>query len=209
MKWASVIAASILMVGAVADAKTIWNDRNPYAAQGDLNVGAVIVVRVNDLSDMKFTITTNAKSDASVSSNPDMTITGFLPKVTATKKITGDDATQFTGKGKLNFSIAARVMNRVAGGMLAIAGSRTYTFHGVTTIVTVTGLVDPALMRGRVIDSNSVADFTIEIRGLKEGIQIQRQALKEGEKASAELTEEEKQRIIIDYLKKMLGELTR
>jgi len=94
------------------------------------------------------------------------------------------------------------------GAMLSVAGSRTYTFNGVTNIITVTGLVDPALMKGRVIDSNSVADFTLEVRGLKQGINIQRLPLKKDEKADTALTEQEKQLIIIDYLKKMLGELT-
>jgi flagellar basal body L-ring protein FlgH len=192
----------------VLDAKTIWKDRNPYAAEGDVNVGTVIVISINDISDMKFTISVSDKSNAAVSSNPDTTITGFLPKVAAQKKISSDENTQFNGKNRLAFSIATRVLNR-AGAMLSVAGSRTYTFNGATTIVTVTGLVDPALLKGRAIDSNSVADFTLEIRGLKRGIGIQRPPLKKDEKADSTLTEEEKQKIIVDYLQRMLGELTR
>jgi hypothetical protein len=49
----------------------------------------------------------------------------------------------------------------------------------------------------------------MEIRGLKQGINLQRPPLQKDEKASTSLTEQEKQQIIIDYLKKMLGELTR
>lgn len=189
-------------------AKTIWKDGNPYGSSSDIPVGAVIVVSVSDISDMRFTFSTGNKIASNISSNPDMTITGFLPKVSANRKITNDDSTQFAGKQKLSFSIAVRVLNR-AGNMLNVAGSKTYTFSGVTNIVTVTGLVDPALMKGRAIDSNNVADFTLEIRGVKQGINLQRPPLKKDETASANLTEEEKQRIIIEYLKKMLGELTR
>lgn len=198
----------LMAVPAWLGAKTIWKDGNPYGSSSDIPVGAVIVVSVNDMSDMRFTYTTGNKIGSTVSSNPDMTITGFLPKVSADRKITNDDMTQFAGKQKIAFSIAVRVLNRV-GNMLNVAGSKTYTFSGVTNIVTVTGLVDPALMKGRAIDSNNVADFTLEIRGLKLGINLQRPPLKKDEKADASLTEEEKQRIIIDYLKKMLGELTR
>ena len=189
-------------------AKTIWKDGNPYGSSSDIPVGAVIVVSVSDISDMRFTFSTGNKIASNISSNPDMTITGFLPKVSANRKITNDDSTQFAGKQKLSFSIAVRVLNR-AGNMLNVAGSKTYTFSGVTNIVTVTGLVDPALMKGRAIDSNNVADFTLEIRGVKQGINLQRPPLKKDETANANLTEEEKQRIIIEYLKKMLGELTR
>ncbi|OHD66107.1 MAG: hypothetical protein A2176_04100 [Spirochaetes bacterium RBG_13_51_14] len=205
----ALLAYLILVIfGCILNAKSIWKDRNPYATEGDIKVGTVIVVSINDISDMKFTLSMGNKSNAVVSSSPDVTITGFLPKVAATKKINSDDSTQFTGKGKISFSIATRVLNRV-GPMLNVAGSRTYTFSGVTHIITVTGLVDPALMKGRAIDSNNVADFTLEVQGVKQGINIQRPPLKKDETASSVLTEQEKQLIIIDYLKKMLGELTR
>jgi flagellar basal body L-ring protein FlgH len=204
------LMAYVLLVafGCLLNARTIWRDRNPYASEEDVKVGTVVVIGINDISDMRFTVSMNNKNNSVVSSNPDVTITGFLPKVSASKKINNDDSTQFSGKGKISFSIATRVLRRV-GPMLSVAGSRTYTFNGATNIITVTGLVDPALIKGRAIDSNSVADFSMEVRGLKQGINIERLPLKKDEKADTALTEQEKQLIIIDYLKKMLGELTR
>jgi len=208
MKKALIAYIVIVLFGCILNARTIWKDRNPYTTEGDIKVGTVVVVNVYDMSDMKFTLSMSDKSNSMVSSNPDMTITGFLPKVAMQKKVTNDDATQFQAKGKLAFSVATRVLNRV-GPMLNVAGSRTYTLNGVTNIITVTGLVDPALMKGRAVDSSSVADFTLEIRGIKQGINIQRPPLKKDETASSNLTEQEKQAIIIDYLRKMLGVLTR
>ena len=73
----------------------------------------------------------------------------------------------------------------------------------------VTGMVDPALLKGRIIDSRNVANFSLTITGVKQGVAVTRPALKKDEQASANLTEEEKQKIIIDYLERMLGELTR
>ncbi|MBP7738154.1 MAG: flagellar basal body L-ring protein FlgH [Spirochaetes bacterium] len=208
MKKALIAYIVIVLFGCILNAKSIWQDKNPYTSEGDLKAGTVVVVNVYDVSDMKFSLSMSDKSNSIVSSNPDMTITGFLPKVAAQKKVTNDDLTQFTAKGKMAFSVATRVLNKV-GTMLNVAGSRTYTMNGVTNIITVTGLVDPAMMKGRTVDSSSVADFTLEIRGIKQGINIQRPALKKDETANATLTEQEKQTIIIDYLKKMLGELTR
>src|SRR4030043_124973 len=110
----ALLAYLILVIfGCILNAKSIWKDRNPYATEGDIKVGTVIVVSINDISDMKFTLSMGNKSNAVVSSSPDVTITGFLPKVAATKKINSDDSTQFTGKGKISFSIATRVLNRV------------------------------------------------------------------------------------------------
>jgi flagellar basal body L-ring protein FlgH len=205
-----IIAAIIIAFCCGLDAKSIWQDKNPYASESDVKVGTVIIVTVNDISDMRFTYSVSNKSNSAVSSNPDTVITGFLPKIAANKKIGNDDSTQFAGKGKIGFSIAVRVMNRAPGGvLLAVAGSRTYNFSGITNIITVRGLVDPALIKGRTIDSNGMVDFAMEIRGLRQGVDLKRPPLKGDEKANAALTEQEKQQIIIDYLRKMLGELTR
>ncbi len=208
MKKAFLAYVLLVAFGCLLNAKSIWRDRNPYASEGDINVGAVVLVNINDISDMTFTVSTSDRSDGTVSSNPDMTITGFLPKVSADRKIRSDNSTKFSGKGKMSLSIAARVLERV-GPLWSVAGSRTYSFDGAATIITVTGLVDPALVKGRTVDSGNVADLTMEIRGVKRGVQIQRAAPGEGETADATLTEQEKQRIIVDYLQKMLGELTR
>ncbi len=208
MKKAIIAYLLLVAFGCLLNAKSLWRDRNPYASEGDINVGAVVLVNIRDISDMTFTISMNDRSDAAVSSNPDMTITGFLPKVSADKKIRSDDSTKFSGKGKMTLSVATRVLEKV-GPLWSVAGSRTYSFNNAATIITVTGLVDPALVKGRSVNSNNVADLTMEIRGVKRGIAIQRPPVKEGETAKIELTEQEKQRIIIDYLQKMLGELTR
>jgi flagellar L-ring protein precursor FlgH len=208
MKKALIAYLILVVFGCILNAKSIWKDRNPYSSQDDLAVGSVVVVNINDVTDMRFTLSMSNKSTSAVSVNPDMTITGFLPKIASDRKINHDDSTQFAGKGKFSFSVAARVRNRV-GTMLNVAGSRTYAVNGVATVVTVTGLVDPVLLKGRSIDSNNVADFNLTITGVKQGITVQRPALKKDETASANLTEAEKQKIIIDYLQKMLGELTR
>ncbi len=204
-----VTAVIIAAAGPGLFGATIWQEKNIYSSGVNLQVGNIIVVNVEDISNMRFTMTLGNKENSAIDSNPDATITGFLPKVNSTRKITSDDTTQFNGRGRLSFSIATRITNQVAPNTYAITGSKTYTFNGVSSILTVTGIIDAAMVEGRDISSSDVADFTLEIRGIKEGIPIQRPPLGPDEEADASLTEQEKQRIIIDYLQKMLGEMTR
>ena len=199
----------MLMAGVSGQTRSLWVDKNIYSTVDQLNIGDVLVVNIADISSMQFDITVDNKNNFSISSNPDKNITGFLPKVAGDRQIKSDDRTSFTNKGKLKFIMATRVMNKAAGNAYAVAGSKTFTVNGISSIITVTGLVDPALVKGRSVDSNNVADFSIEIRGIKEGVAIVREKLKEGETAQTSLTEDEKQKIIIDYLQKMIGELTR
>ena len=190
--------------------KSLWMDRNIYSSGGALKVGDIINVRIEDISQMRFSISINNNDTFSIVSNPDANITGFLPKVSSDKQVRSSDRTDFSGRGAMVISIAARVTGRLRDGKLKISGSRQYSFNGLASSFVVSGIVDPSLVSGRSILSNDIADFMLEVRGTKEGAKIDlKKKLKEGESASAALTEEEKQQIILEYLKKMIGELTR
>jgi flagellar basal body L-ring protein FlgH len=198
----------IFSVPADLTSKTLWRDRNIYSTSGQLAAGDVIVVEIRDISSLRFTIDLSNKSNATVATSPDRAITGFLPPVAADKTIKSGNVTDFKGSGKMFFTVASTVTG-VANGRYALTGVRTYAFNGITTSVRVSGTVDSALLQGRSVDSRNVADFRMEVRETREGVPIVRGPLAEGQSAVLSLTEEEKQRIIVDYLQKILGELTR
>ena len=199
----------LLFVPPALFSKTIWQEKNLYATDANLQVGSIIVVNVNELSNMRFSMSLSSKNMSAISSSPDSTITGFLPKASSSKKINNDDKIELGGKGDIRFSMAARIANRTPQGQYGIAGSKTFNFHGVSNIITVTGLVDPVHVKGGTIDSRSIADLALEIREVKTGINITRPNVKAGEKLDTNLTEDEKQRIFIDYLQKIIRELTK
>ena len=109
----------------------------------------------------------------------------------------------------MEMSIAATITGRQDNGHAVIAGSRSYSFNGVLTTVGISGVVDPKYIAGGFVDSGNVANFGIQITGRREGLTIRPPQLEEGGTASAQLSEEEKQRIIRDYLEKIIRELTR
>jgi len=201
----------LLSVSAAAFSATIWKERNLYKTGDDLKAGDVIVVRVDDITRMSFTMTMNSKSGTTISSNPDVNITGFLPKVSADKKTTSNDTTDLSSKGNLSIDIAAQITAKNNDGTYAIRGVKEYSFNGVANRFDVSGSVDSALLNGRMVRSSDVVNFRLLVATTKQGIDmnLQRPPLKENETPKAELTDAEKQKIIIDYLNKMLGELTR
>ena len=158
---------------------------------------------------LKFNITFNNDNSFSIISNPDTNITGFLPKVSSNKKIQNSDKTEFSGKGNLKISIASSVSTISADGKLNINGIREYSINGKINRFIISGIVDPELIKGRTVMSRDIANFRLEIRGLQEAgpVNIQRPELEEEETSSTELTEAEKQQIIIDYINRMLREM--
>ncbi len=216
MKRSLLVLPAVVLIGALMTlhpvwTKSLWQDKNVYSAGESLKVGDVIIVHVNDISQMKFSLSINSDNSFNIVSNPDAGLTGFLPKVGSNKKMNSTDKTEIAGKGTMKISVASSVIKRMEDGKLQVGGSREYSFNGVVNRFVVSGVVDPVLLKGRSIQSSDIAAFRLEIRGIKEGagIAIKRPKLKEKEAASPALTEDEKQRIIIDYLEKMLRELTR
>jgi len=189
--------------------KSIWVDRNVYSTGDSLKPGDIIIVNVNDISNMRFDLTLGNTGSSTLASNPDVTITGFLPKVSSNRNFNNTDSTKFSEKGQLTVSVASTVNRRIAGNKYLVSGARTYVFNGITNIISVRGIVDPVLVKGRMVDSKNIANLVLEIKGSKKGIDISGKKAAEGESVKAELTEDEKQKIIADYLKKMLGEITR
>jgi flagellar L-ring protein FlgH len=190
---------------------SLWRDRNLYKAGESVKVGDVIVVRIDDVTNLTFTMNSNSRSSSDVSSNPDVNITGFLPKINADKKTTTQDRTELSSKGRLTVDIAAQLTARANDGTFTIRGVKEYFFNGVANRFEVSGSVDPALINGRTVSSGDVVNFRLLIAASKQGINmdLKRDPLKPNETPKAELTAEEKQKIILDYLNRMLNELTR
>jgi flagellar basal body L-ring protein FlgH len=189
--------------------KSLWKDKNLYTSGGDINIGDVIVVNVNDISRLRFSIDLNAASSSDINTNPDMTITGFLPRISSNKNINNSNSTEFSGRGQLNILVATQVSGKAKNGKFRVTGSRTYTFNGVANTIRVSGIVDPALVKGRTVDSSNIVNFRIAITGSSEGIKLKERKLKKDEKIDANLTEEDKQKILKKYLESMVKELTK
>jgi flagellar basal body L-ring protein FlgH len=199
----------ILLLAAFANSTTIWQEKDIYLSDRNIQVGDIIIVNVRDLSKLKFEIALKNNSSSDILSNPDLTITGFLPKISSNKNVKNNETTNYIGNSKLEFAIAARITARQQNGMSTITGTRVYSFNGITNSVQITGVIDPKQLTGGTINSDQVADFMIRITERKEGLTITKPPLAEGEKVDATLTEAEKQQILIDYFEKMIRELTR
>lgn len=198
-----------LSICATLHSESIWRDRNIYSTEGEPAIGDIVVVNVFDLSKFKYEIKLSNTSSAEVVSNPDITITGFLPNVSSNRNLKNNESTSFSGNSNMEMTIAATITGTENNGHAVIAGTRSYSFNGVVTTVAVSGIVDPRFITGGSVDSGNVSNFGIQISGRRDGLTVRPAQLEEGGTASAQLTEEEKQRIIIDYLEKTIREITR
>ncbi|MCP4134149.1 MAG: flagellar basal body L-ring protein FlgH [bacterium] len=188
-KFLFIIVLMIIPVTTVLYSETIWKEINLYSSASNLKNGDIIVVNVIDISDLKFDFGLQNKGTSSVSSNkPAAPKTGeaekkegapapkeegkqkppektsAAEKVNTSSSYSSTDTTQFTEKRNFTVSIASRVVKKTPEGFFQIQGTRNYLFNGVTNRINISGLLDPALLRGRTIDSKYLAEFRVEVR---------------------------------------------
>lgn len=211
MKRAAIVTAFVILMSALLTARTIWRDVNIYSAGAGLSVGDVVVVNIEDISKLKFSMSMNDDSSFTIVSNPDSSLTAFLPRISSNRDKTEDSQSSFSADGSLRLSVASQITERLDNGKYRISGLREYVFNGIINRFRVRGIIDPAIIKGRNVPSNEIADFVLDIRGITErgAVSITRPEIQEGESANASLTEQEKQALIIDYLNEMINELTK
>jgi len=190
-------------------AKSIWVDKNIYSAGSQINSGDFINVKVLDISNLSFELKLSDKTSFNVVSNPDVNITGFLPKISADKNVVNNKNVKLKNKGKLKIEITSQVGRAIGRGRYRLTGNRTYNINGKITIVKISGIVDSQFVKNGSINSNKIGNFRIDINTSSAVANIKRPALKKDEKANINLTEQEKQKIITEYLKKILSDLSR
>jgi len=203
------LSAIVLFFADLLFADTLWIDRNIYSSANNIKTGDVIVLKVIDLSRYKFDVKLRDNTVSDIESNPDVTVTGFLPKISQSKNFKNNTSTGFEGSSKIEFSMATQVTDVAGNGVLTLSGSRTYALNGVTTVVSVSGNVSSGLIKAGTVSSDKVANFNISIRSRKNGVTVRKRQIQGDETASAELTEQEKQRLVIDYIEKIIREMTR
>lgn len=200
----------ILVFAFSISAETLWQDINMYTPAASVRQGDTVVVQVDDASRLRYTLNVENSNTSSVNSTPDTTITGFLPSVNSNEDISHTNGVNVESRGNLSLSIGASIGALQNDGTFPIQGTKTYVFNGVATTIGVAGRINPADMNGTAIRSESVINFQLRINTTTQGLDLDlARQLEEDESATADLTEEEKQQIITDYLERIIDELSK
>lgn len=205
MKKLILLVIAICTICAAVSAKTIWNNASLYSP-GDLNIGDILIVNISDMSKQSYSLIYGENNSFSINSIPDKNITKFLPPVSAKKDSSNKDKIEYSGKGNWNITIGSVVTAKTNDGKYTISGNKVYNINGTVNRFNIAGIVDPKLVKGRRVDSKDIAEFRLTISGYRQeiaGID------KIEPTADGYLNDEQKQKIILDYINKMLREINR
>ncbi|TGJ99570.1 flagellar biosynthesis protein FlgH [Leptospira semungkisensis] len=212
-----VLAAIIIfnLAGVFAQDRSQWQDKNPYSRSQNLKVGSTIFVKLKEGFTADFEIESTADENITIKAVPDKKIIPDNPSYNTDRTIVRKNKGKIKSLGRLkgNMTVVVTAVDANSG-LLTLQGQRSSTYNGEPSQVLLTGRVSPEfLARDNSVDADRIADLQIQFTGRVEPKNLQPPVtLKTINNpdgtvtVKAELSEEEKQRYILEQLNRLLGE---
>lgn len=197
--------------------QSLWVDRNLYSVGQDIRVGSSIQVVIKDGFRGEYTYDGGKEDSFVIRSNPDKKFVNENPNFRSDRSITNRQTAKSRTVGRIigSMSVLITAIDQ-ASGMLTLNGIREMAFDSGKSSLKLSGKISlKDLKEDRTVSSEKVADLKLEYNGgpTKEELKDPDVQLKKRKNANgtaeiekAELSETEKQKIILKNLKRLLGE---
>ncbi len=197
-------------------AESLWRDKDPYSYPRLVSPGSVVKVVLKSALKIEYETEYKATFDNDIKTVPDKKLISDLPSFTTNQTYMRSKVGKSKTNGKILGTMAVLVVGIDPGsGNLELEGSKTYSYGEERINLRLSGTISPGdLDKNRNISSDLVANLRVEFQGTlspKEltdpNIQIKTITNPDGSiTRRAELSETEKQELIMKNIKRVLGE---
>ena len=210
----ALVAGVVLTAACAVYAEDLWKDHNPYSTTGQIVSGTVLKLVVEAPMIVEYEYERKSDDKATIKIVPDQGLTDFLPAANSDSSINGAEKIVLKVKSRLNLRMAVSVQGEPQGDTIQIAGTRLigYGNDRARQQIQVSGRINRRhVSQEMMVHSDQVADLVIVIQGApveqNAGIQMKQTTEAGGTpQPSAELSNEEKQRLLLEHLNRILGE---
>jgi flagellar L-ring protein precursor FlgH len=224
MKIFVIIFFCISSLNLFSQSNSLWVDSNPYSTgtQG-LQVGAIVRVLLKDGIKAEYVYESGKDDTITIKSSPDKKSIPEIMGYNMDRTIAGKKNGKEKSNSKIVGSMAAQVIGLDPAGNLIITGSREATYDTGKSSLKLTGKVAGGDIKdGNAIESDKVAELKLEYiaspieKNLKDpDLQLKPALDPKGKPIigpdgqpvlKSEITETERQKIILKNIKRLLGE---
>lgn len=211
-----VLLLPLLFRSGILRAEDLWRDKNPYGISIDLQVGEILKLQIREPMIVDYLLEGDTTDEVKIKMVPDKKLFDFMPPVDDTRTITEKKDARIRSRGRLVMDLAVTIQSLdPATGTVTFSGTKLLAYQAGTArqAIQVTGKVNAGdIQPGKTIHSSRVADLQVVIQG---GPQANRgnTQLKppdntdaENAQPSAEMSDAEKRRMLLEYLNRILGE---
>ncbi len=204
--------------GSTSDLKanSLWKDKDPYSYPKFVSPGSIVKVILKQGIKAEYESEYKATFDTDVKTVPDKKLINDMPAFNTRNTFMRSKVGKSKTQSKILGAMAVVVTSIDPGsGALTLEGQRTFNFGEENVSLRLTGIVSPEdLDKARNVSSDQVANLRLEYKGtltpkdLKDpNLQVKRIQNPDGTTSvKAELSEQEKQDILMKNIKRVLGE---
>lgn len=197
-------------------AESLWRDKDPYSYPRVVSPGTVVKVVLKSSLKIEYESEYKATFENDIRTVPDKKLISDLPSFTTNNTYMRSKVGKSKTNGKILGTMAVLVTSIDPGsGNLELEGSKTYAYGEERINLRLSGTISPGdLDKNKNISSDSVANLRVEFQGTlspKEltnpNIQLKSITNPDGTVTrKAELSDTEKQELIMKNIKRVLGE---
>lgn len=196
-------------------AESFWRDSNPYSSRKSIQEGATIKVIIKDSLLTLYEYESHKDDKHTIKTAPDKKIVPDLMGFNSDRSIASVSNGKAKSTGKILGSMSVRVKEKdESSGTISLEGVKTMIFDKQVYELKLSGVTSTQNLKNSVIYSDMIADLRLEFRGkpIEKSIQEPKIDLKSYKNRDgsavrkARLSDEEQQKIILQYMKRMLGE---
>ncbi|EMM99606.1 flagellar L-ring protein FlgH [Leptospira noguchii str. 1993005606] len=198
-----------------AQDSSLWTDKNPYSVRQSMKVGSTLYVKIRNGLQAEFELESNADETLTLKAMPDKKIIPDMPSYNNDRTITRKNKGKIKSIGKIkgNLTVLVTAIDSNTG-LLTIQGQKVNVINGEENSLLLSGTVSPEFVEKDLsIDSDKIANLQLNFNGkirpqqVSPPISIKTITNPDGSVTTkAELSEEEKQKLILNQLNRLLGE---
>lgn len=199
---------------AAAGAQTLWQDHNPYRPNPNVRNGTILRLAVDEPVIIEYEYENLSDDTVTIKMNPDQKLTDFLQPADINKAVTEKDDNRVRVRSRVTFRMAVRVDRDPRDDSVSFSGVKLIAAEAGRSRqqIQISGSVHiDDIKPGRLVNSSDVADLQIVVQGapIRQSLELPLKQV-EGEvpgttEPSAELSAEERARILLEYLNRVLG----
>ncbi|RME90998.1 MAG: hypothetical protein D6767_05930 [Candidatus Hydrogenedentota bacterium] len=195
---------SLIGIMAPLYSQSLWIDQNPYQAQP--YVGKIVTVHIQEK--MVGNLDSRRKIDGKLKMvlKPDVNNLNFLKDSNQSKTRATESRSQQKLRRTLRFSMAVQIAKLQPDGTFAIRGSKQMNVNGIPLQVTLTGQVSREALQKDFISSSEIANLNLRI--VTEAPRPQDKRANLDPNNPQELREADRNRVLLQYLREILGGLS-
>ncbi|MCB1175853.1 MAG: flagellar basal body L-ring protein FlgH [Leptospiraceae bacterium] len=193
----------------VLSAQSLWQDHNPYSPSVPLPAGSILKLQIDEPVKIEYEYEDHRDRLADIKLVPDKTLTDFFTPVDTNHSVVQKNKSKLKSKSRLQMQIAVTVIESNNENVLQFRGTKVIAQESGKQAqqIQVSGRIARSdIGPNRSIQSGNVADLVIQVRGApvanRESIDLTNQ----NGQGQAELSAADKQRLLLEYLNRALGE---